>query len=172
MAGIDCCSADSYGPAGLCKCLLTRGAFLMCQLRPKAELQRTKLQAHYSSSRKITRIFFWLSGAVLDVRCASLPDSLHGKCCVMDANSAHTPWWECLNAYFFDMAVLVWQWWMMGSMKRSNKDKCPDLDSHSCFLPWHWSTIHSKRKKDTAANRKAQLQNHTTQTIIGNHNRK
>lgn len=27
VAGIDCCSAYSYGPAGLCKCLLTQGAF-------------------------------------------------------------------------------------------------------------------------------------------------
>lgn len=34
VAGIDYCCADSSVPAGLCKCLLMWGAFLMCQLSP------------------------------------------------------------------------------------------------------------------------------------------
>lgn len=91
VAGIDCCSVDSYGPAGLCEGFLTRGAFLMCQLRPQAALAWAKLQ-----KKEIWRFSFGWCGQFSTLRTARglIPHIWN----VVDGCKQHSFFgWYCLN---------------------------------------------------------------------------
>lgn len=121
VAGIDCCSAYSYGPAGLCKCLLTQGAFLICQVRPKAELPQTKSQAHLEVEKKFG---FWCRSQCVVWLIARLSKWQM----LLDRCRQHSLLWQLLNAF----------WGFMFHFNRSKRNNLktepePCLDSYSGF---------------------------------------